>query len=155
MAFLAILLTALALVPAGAHLLALPNKLAMPAEAYLAAQGAYAGWALAGALPIGALLANAVLAVGQWRRPAVRWPALAAAALLTAGLGVFFGWTFPANRATTNWTRLPPGWEALRDAWEWSHAGNAGLTLLALLAAIRAGLGAVSAPGSAGAGCRG
>src|SRR4051812_15647692 len=134
LAFLAVLLTALALVPAGAHLLALPNKLAMGRDAYLAAQGAYAGWAMAGAFPIGAILACLGLALRP--PPVAAWPALAAALLLAAGRGGFFHWPLPANQATANWTRLPEdwpgGWETLRAAWEWSHAANAGLTFLAL-----------------------
>ena len=46
--FLAIILTALALVPSGAHLAALPNKMAMAQPAYFIAQQIYAGWALFG-----------------------------------------------------------------------------------------------------------
>ena len=46
--FLAIILTALALVPRGAHLAALPNKMAMAQAAYFVAQQIYAGWALFG-----------------------------------------------------------------------------------------------------------
>ena len=42
--FRAIMLTAFALVPSGAHLAALPNKMAMAQ----AAQRIYAGWALFG-----------------------------------------------------------------------------------------------------------
>ena len=45
---LAIVLTALALVPAGAHIAALPNKIALPAEAYVVAQAVYLGWWLWG-----------------------------------------------------------------------------------------------------------
>jgi hypothetical protein len=140
LAFLAVLLTALALVPAGAHLLALPNKLAMSREAYLAAQGAYAGWAMTGVLPISAILACLTLAFRQRREALSPWPAVAAALLVTAGLGVFFAWTFPANQATANWTMLPEGWEALRAQWEWSHAANAVLILAALCAVLRAAL---------------
>ena len=150
LAFLAVLLTALALVPAGAHLLALPNKLAMGRDAYLAAQGAYAGWAMAGAFPIGAILACLGLALRQ-APPASPWPALLAALLLAAGLAVFFHWTLPANQATANWTRLPEDWEALRAQWEWSHAANAVLTFLALCAVIGAALSprVAGPPGSA------
>jgi len=43
--FLAIMFTALALVPSGAHLAALPNKMAMAQAAYFVAQQIYAGWA--------------------------------------------------------------------------------------------------------------
>ena len=56
--FLAIILTALALVPSGAHLAALPNKMAMAQAAYFIAQQMYAGWALFGIVLFGALLAN-------------------------------------------------------------------------------------------------
>src|SRR5436190_13214874 len=56
--FLAIILTALALVPSGAHLAALPNKMAMAQETYFIAQQIYAGWALFGIVLFGALAAN-------------------------------------------------------------------------------------------------
>lgn len=146
LAFLAVLLTALALVPAGAHLLALPNKLAMGRDAYLAAQAAYAGWAKAGSFPIAAILACLALAHRQQRPPASPWPALVAALLLAAGLMVFFVWTYPTNLATRHWTVLPEGWEALRAQWEWSHAANALLTLGALCAALKAALSPAPAP---------
>jgi hypothetical protein len=58
--FLAIILTALALVPSGAHLAALPNKIAMAQAAYFVAQQIYAGWALFGVVLFGALAANLV-----------------------------------------------------------------------------------------------
>ena len=53
--FLAIMLTALALVPSGAHLAAPPNKMAMAQAAYFVAQQIYAGWALFGIVLFGAL----------------------------------------------------------------------------------------------------
>ncbi len=56
--FLSIMLTALALVPSGAHLAALPNKMAMAQAAYFVAQQIYAGWALFGIVLFGALAAN-------------------------------------------------------------------------------------------------
>src|SRR5712671_5901148 len=56
--FLAIMFTALALVPSGAHLAALPNKMAMAQAAYFVAQQIYAGWALFGIILSGALVAN-------------------------------------------------------------------------------------------------
>ncbi|MCO6417637.1 hypothetical protein JYK14_15920 [Siccirubricoccus sp. KC 17139] len=137
---LALLLAALALIPGGAHLFALPNKLTLAPESYLAAQRAYDGWAMLGALPIAAILAELALAWRLRREGRAAWPALLAAALLLAGLGVFFAWTFPANQATANWTMLPPGWEGLRRDWEWSHAANALLGLGAFLATLRAAL---------------
>ncbi|HEY1430292.1 MAG TPA: hypothetical protein VGF39_01460, partial [Stellaceae bacterium] len=61
--FLAIMLTALALVPSGAHLAALPNKMAMAQAAYFVAQQTYAGWALFGIVLFGALVANLAHAI--------------------------------------------------------------------------------------------
>ncbi len=58
--------------------------------------------------------------------------ALAAGLLMGLVLAVFFAWTYPANLATENWTRVPPDWEAVRRQREHSHAANAGLTFLAL-----------------------
>ena len=62
--------------------------------------------------------------------------------LADASLAAFFIWTFPANRATTNWTAMPENWEALRRNWEMGHAIGAVCTLVALvsvtLAALRA-----------------
>ena len=51
---LAIILTALALVPSEAHLAALPNKIAMAQAAYFVAQQIYTGWALFGIVLFGA-----------------------------------------------------------------------------------------------------
>jgi hypothetical protein len=61
--FLAIMLTALAFVPGGAHLAALPNKMAMAKAAYFVTQQIYAGWALFGIVPFGALIVNLAHAV--------------------------------------------------------------------------------------------
>ena len=130
--FLALILTALALVPGGAHLFALPNKITMSEEAYFTAQQVYAGWALFGIALFGALIINLVLAImlrGEY--PAFRF-ALAAFLLIGATLVVFFVWTFPTNQATANWTEAPRGWQTLRWYWEYSHALNAVLTFLAL-----------------------
>lgn len=134
----AVLSTALAFVPAGGHLFELPNKIGLPRDAYFAAQGLYRGWALFGFVWVGAMAANAGLAAVLRRRQR-RGPArlaLAAGLLLALGLAVFFAWTHPANLATENWTRMPPGWEALRRQWEYSHAANAGIVFLALCSVV-------------------
>lgn len=46
--FVAIVLTALALVPGGAHLFALPNKIHLREADYFITQGIYFGWSLFG-----------------------------------------------------------------------------------------------------------
>lgn len=140
--FAAVLLTALALVPGGAHVLEMAAKLRFDRDTYLAAQQVYRGWAWLGAVLIGALLANAVLAFVARHQRSVLVGAAAAAVLLALSLVVFFAWTFPVNQATANWTLAPADWERLRRQWEFSHAVNAAITLVALCASIAATLAA-------------
>lgn len=130
--FLAIIFTALALVPGGAHLFALPNKIGMGQAEYFTAQQIYAGWALLGIVLFAALFINLVHTVmvrGEY--PAFRF-ALVALVLIAATLAIFFTWTFPTNQATANWTEVPASWRSLRTQWEYSHAVNAVLTFVAL-----------------------
>jgi hypothetical protein len=138
--FIAIVLAALALVPAGAHFFALPNKIGLPADGYFIVQGIYRGWALFGFVLIPALVANAAAAFLMRDQ---RWPcrlALVAALSFVVTLIIFFAWTYPANQATSNWTSIPANWEALRDQWEYSHAVNAVITFNALCAATLSAL---------------
>jgi uncharacterized membrane protein len=140
--FLAVVLTALALVPAGAHLFELPNKIGLSQDAYFTVQAIYRGWALFGIVLVLALLANLALAVMLRSQPSAFWPALAAFLFLGASLAIFFIWTFPANQATANWTQAPASWEALRTQWEYSHAANAVVTFAGLCAVTLAVLAA-------------
>jgi hypothetical protein len=128
---LAIVLSGLALVPAGAHLFALPNKLGLDADAYFIAQGTYRGWALLGIILVGALIADGALAVALRGRGSAFVLALVATVALAATLAIFFGWTYPANVATANWTVVTADWRELRTQWEYSHAVNALVTLCA------------------------
>jgi hypothetical protein len=132
--FLAIVFTALALVPAGAHLFELPNKIGLPQDEYFVVQSIYRGWALFGVVLFGALAANLAVAVTVRRQRAPLWLALAAFLLVAATLVIFFTWTYPANQATSNWTVVPANWQELRTRWEYAHATNAILTFLALCA---------------------
>jgi len=136
--FLAVVLTALALLPGGAHLMALPAKIAMPEDPYFGAQQVYRGWAWAGVVIFFAIFANVAAACftnGNRRRLFA-----AAGLLITATLALFFIWTYPANQATGNWTSVPDNWEQLRIQWEYSHAASAALSFLALLCAVAAAL---------------
>ena len=132
--FFALVLTALALAPGGAHLFALPNKIDLAQQPYFIVQGIYRGWALLGIVLIGALLANLVLAILSRGRGAPFCWALTGFVLVGATLAIFFAWTYPANQATANWTVAPDNWAALRVQWEYSHAINAVLTFFALCA---------------------
>ena len=132
--FLAVILTALSLVPGGAHLFVLLNKISLAAEQYYIVQGTYRGWNLFAFVLIPAILLNLVLAVMQRRQAVPFRSALLAFLCLAATLAVFFIWTEPANRATDYWTTIPANWAALRDQWEYSHAVNAVITFVALCA---------------------
>ena len=57
---------------------------------------------------------------------------------LTAAQIIFWTYTFPANVATENWTKVPEDWEALRWRWEYSHAAGAVCQILAMCALILA-----------------
>jgi hypothetical protein len=49
---------------------------------------------------------------------------------------IYRGWAFlgiPVNRETRNWTKLPAHWEQLRRRWEYSHAINALIYVVALV----------------------
>ena len=130
--FLALTLTALALVPSGAHLFALPHKIDLVAEQYFIAQNIYRGWSLFGVVLIGALIANLALALLLRGRRAPFILALFAFLCIALTLVVFFIWTYPANVATNNWTMIPDDWELLRRDWEYSHAVHAVVTFAAL-----------------------
>jgi hypothetical protein len=130
--FLAVVFTALAFVPAGAHLFELPNKIDLPRDAYLMVQGIYAGWAWFGIIDLAALILNVGLAIKLRRQRLAFSFAVAAALCFAVFFAIFFTWTFPANQATANWTILPDDWSGLRREWEYSHAVNAVVMLIAL-----------------------
>jgi hypothetical protein len=122
--FLAIVLTALALVPLGAHLFALPNKVNLTESNYFIVQNIYRGWALFGLVLFGAVFANLAFAWASRGQRAFVF-VLVCLCCLVANLVIFFAFTFPANEATNNWTQVPPDWQQLRWQWEVSHAVNA------------------------------
>ena len=132
--FCSLLFAALALAPAFAHLLELPNKIGLSREDYLTVQQIYRGWALLGFVVFGALLSTLALTVmtRKWRREFIF--ALVAFLCIAGTQVIFWTFTFPANQETANWTRLPEHWMALRTQWEYSHATSAVLNLLAFVA---------------------
>lgn len=131
----------IAILPAGAHLLEAPNKLRLDQADYFTVQQIYAGWALFGIVLFAAIASTLgyVIALHQSGRPYLY--ALLALLLILLNLGLFFLFTFPTNRATSNWTVAPADWDALRMQWEYSHAVNALVIFAAffclLIAALR------------------
>ena len=136
--FLAVILTALCLIPAGAHFFELPNKIGLAQDQYFIVQSIYRGWALFGVVLFPAIAVVLALAVMLRRQAAAFRYALVAFVCMAATLAIFFVWTYPANVATNNWTVVPEQWEMLRRQWEFAHAANAVLTFLALCALMGA-----------------
>ena len=138
--FLAVILTALALVPGGAHLFELPNKIGLAQEHYFIVQNVYRGWSLFGFVLLAAIVTHAIHVMLVRSQAQVVRLAMFALLLMLANLAIFFVWTFPANQATADWTSVPENWQALRAQWEYSHAANAAVTFLALCAVTWAAL---------------
>ena len=130
--FLAVVLTAFALVPLGAHLASLPNKINLTAEQYFVVQSSYAGWFLFAFAQIPSVIVAFALAF-MLRADAVPFRlAVLGAVCMAATLAVYFVWVNPANLATNQWTTIPEHWETLRRHWEYGHAASAILNMVAL-----------------------
>src|SRR5256885_11184979 len=103
---IALILTAVALIPEGAHIFALPNKIDLAREQYFIVQAIYRGWSLFGFVLILALLVDLVLALMLRGRGAAFWLALVALLRMAGTLAIFFMLTYPANVATDQWTTI-------------------------------------------------
>jgi hypothetical protein len=135
---LSLLFCALALAPAMAHLLELPNKIGLSRDEYLVVQQVYRGWALLGVVVYGALLSTLALTIAARKQAGEFVPALIAFLSIAGTQAIFWTFTYPANQQTANWTILPDHWAALRMQWEYSHAASAALNLVAFIAMIAA-----------------
>lgn len=139
---LAIIAVGLCLIPAGAHLFELPNKIGLAPEQYMIVQRIYAGWALFGVAIFAALALTLAHAVLVRATPSAFGLSLAAFGCLVLTQAIFWTFTYPMNAATANWTAMPADFEAARRQWEYSHAVNALLTFGAFLAITLSALGA-------------
>jgi hypothetical protein len=117
--------TAVTLVPTGAHLASLPNKIDLTQTDYFIAQTLYRGWALFGIALICAVLANLALAVMQRAQTGPFLLVVISIACQLIMLVIFFAFVAPANEATNNWTVIPANWQQLRWQWEIAQAINA------------------------------
>jgi hypothetical protein len=137
--FVAIFFSGLALVPAAAHAMELPNKIHLARDEYMVAQKLYRGWQRVAPVVVLALVSTAALAAqARTAGPAPEAASIVALLCIAATQVVFWTFTFPVNRATRNWTKAPSDWEALRRKWEYSHAASAALNLVAFVAAVLA-----------------
>ncbi len=133
LSFIALFLTAMALIPLGAHVFEMAAKMKLGRDAYYMAQGLYRGWSwfgLAFAGAFAACVARAALPGARFDRGLL----LFAAVMIAASLAIFFVYVYPANQATKDWTAVAANWKILRQQWEWGHAASAVSMLFAFLA---------------------
>jgi hypothetical protein len=138
--FFTLMLTALSLSAAFAHLLEMPAKLTYDGSLWLhLLQTLYPTFGrVSGVCEIGAVVAALTLVVALRDRPkSFRWAALAASCLV-ATHAVFWIWVVPVNAALVPLSpeTLPPDWSRLRDQWEYAHASRAVLQIVALAALV-------------------
>jgi hypothetical protein len=129
----AIVFVAICLVPAGAHLAELPNKMALPPGEYMIVQKIYHGWALFGVAVFGALVFTLVHTMMVWREPIPGGLSLLSFLALAGTQVIFWTYTYPMNALTQNWTVTPESFHTVRQQWEYSHAVNALITFAALV----------------------
>ena len=137
-----LLIAALVVLAPAAHVLELPNKLALDGPLWLAVQQhLYRGWGpfIGAPLEIGALVLSAAIAVLCRPDTRVSWAATVAAAAYAGMIATFFLFDAPVNVVVSHVTTasLPSDWPLLRRQWETGHAIAAALAVLALAAAIR------------------
>jgi hypothetical protein len=121
----ALVLTALAMSAAFAHLLELPAKIRLDGAEYLTVQQIYRGWALLGIVIYAALVSTFALTIWVRKDPLAFRLTLIALLCIVAAQIVFWVFTYPVNQETRNWTVLPEDWQQLRTRWEFSHAFGA------------------------------
>ncbi len=129
---------ALYLVPAGAHVFELANKMALSPADYMIVQGNYRGWSLFGIVIFAALLLTLLHAILRRRERIVFVLSMVAFFCLVGTQVIFWLFTYPMNVASKNWTLMPEDFEAARRQWEYSHAAGAVLTFMALIAVATA-----------------
>jgi Domain of unknown function (DUF1772) len=138
-----LILAILAAMPPLAHVLELPNKLALDGQLWLAVQqNLYRGWGpfLGGPAEIGALATTLTLLVVRRANGGIQLLRVIAAMAYAAMLVTFFVFNAPVNEALNSWTSttLPSDWAAYRLRWEAGHALAALMSVVGLVALIRA-----------------
>ena len=133
----------LAALPPIAHVLEMPNKLALDAPLWLAVQQhLYRGWGpfFGGPVEIIAFATTMTLLVARRRDPAPMRLTLVAALAYVGMIVTFFVFNDPVNAALNAWTpsSMPPDWENYRLRWEIGHALAAILSIVAIVSLVRA-----------------
>ncbi len=137
-----LILAALAVLAPMAHVLELPNKLALDGALWLAVQQhLYRGWGpfFGAPVEIGVFGTTLALLIRR-RRGRIRRLTLLATLAYAGMLAAFFVFNAPVNAALNRWTAasLPADWAAYRLRWETGHAVAAFLSIVGLIAVVRA-----------------
>jgi hypothetical protein len=85
-------------------------------RSYLTVQQIYRGWVLVGFVVAGALLSTLALTITVRQERGAFIFALIAFVCVAGTQVVFWAYTYPANRATKNWTMLPENWVDFEDS---------------------------------------
>ena len=133
---LAVVSVALYLIPAGAHLFELANKMYLPPAEYMIVQRIYAGWSLFGVAIVAALFLTSIHTFIVRADRTAFLLSLTSVLCLVATQMIFWAFTYPMNVASNNWTVTPENFEVARRQWEYSHAVNAVITFIAFVAII-------------------
>jgi len=151
-----IVLVALAMAPALAHLLEFPGKRRLTKDAYLKVQPIYyPGFTIAGGIgEVGGLISVLAILVLTPQSATAYWLRLVALAAMVGRQIVFWLFTQPVNKFWLQSTTLggfgeaffkvgsathrvrpddPDGWKRMRDRWEYSHIVRAALATLSFL----------------------
>jgi hypothetical protein len=134
--FLTLMLVALSLAPAFAHLLEMPAKMTYEGSLWVVLlQTLYVQFGTIGAaFEVGAVITSLTLVFMLRHQPATLiWAAIGASCMVVAH-AVFWIWVYPVNVALVPASPgdLPPHWQSLRNQWEYAHATRAVLQVVAL-----------------------
>jgi hypothetical protein len=141
--FVSLLLGALNLGLAFAHVVEMRPKRAMSGPEWLTTQQAYRDFGRAAGVTFPALLLStlATLVLVRERRPIALLTALGAGATATT-VAIWARFNQPVNREISSWRAdaLPPNWAERRDQWEYAHAVSAACHAVSLATLTAAAL---------------
>jgi hypothetical protein len=141
--FVSLLLGALNLGLAWAHLMEMGPKRAMIGPEWLATQQIYHDYGKVAGITVPTALLSMLTTLALVRRHQATAQLTALGAACTAATVAIWAWfNEPVNRELAEWQAdaLPADWERRRNQWEFAHAGSAALHTVSLAALLIAAL---------------
>jgi hypothetical protein len=141
--FVSLLLGALNLGLAWAHLVEMGPKRAMRGAEWLTTQRIYRDYGKVARITVPTALLSTLTTLALVRRHrAIALLTAAGAACTAATVAIWAGCNEPVNRELVEWQAdaLPADWERRRDQWEFAHAASAGLHAASQVALLVAAL---------------